>query len=119
MKQASGILIIENNKVLAVSRKEDPTDFGLPCGKVEDGESFSQAAIRELGQETGLIASNLSLVFWDYVNEYLVKTFVTGNYSGIIQTKEKGIVEFVDFDVIFNGSFGNYNKKLFKRLGLI
>jgi 8-oxo-dGTP pyrophosphatase MutT (NUDIX family) len=119
MNSAACILIIENNKVLAVSRKYDLEDFNLPGGAVEEGETFAKAAIRELKQETGLYASNLSLVFWDYNKDWLVKTFVPATYSGTIYTTEKGKVDFIDFGVLIAGSFGEYNKKLLKHLRLI
>lgn len=41
-------------KVLAVSRKDDPNDLGLPGGKAEDGETPFEAVVREVEEETGL-----------------------------------------------------------------
>ena len=56
MKEAVQIVILnEKNEVLAVSRKDNHKDFGLPGGKV-DPEDFSNvdAIIREVKEETGL-----------------------------------------------------------------
>ena len=68
MKKASCILLIdEKNKLfLSVSLKTDKTDFNLPGGKVEKGETFKQAAIREMKEETGLDILEKDLIMFPF-----------------------------------------------------
>ena len=56
-----GIAILLENKVL-LTRREDFECWCLPGGKVEDGESLGQSAIREIYEETGLIVKIERLV---------------------------------------------------------
>jgi ADP-ribose pyrophosphatase YjhB (NUDIX family) len=48
-----GIAILQENKVL-LTRREDFGSWCIPGGKVEDGESLGQSAVREIKEETGL-----------------------------------------------------------------
>jgi 8-oxo-dGTP diphosphatase len=101
MKKASCILLIdeENKLFLSVSLKTDKTDFNLPGGKVEKGETFKQAAIREMKEETGLDILELDLIKFqkDFVDGYQVITYLTTKYTNKIYTKEKGIVKWLPY----------------------
>lgn len=100
--------------ILAVSRKDDHTAFGLPGGKYEKSDiTLKNCAKREFFEETGLSIDDLKLIYvhdddYNYVNF----TF-TGNISGEINTQEAGIVKWVSKETLLNGPFGFYNKLLF------
>ena len=116
--EAACVLIIANDgKILAVSRKTNPDDFGMPGGKVDPGETPAEAAARELQEETGLTATNLRQVFADFDGDCTCYTFV-GQISGEIDTDESGVIRWVDPEVMLRGSFGDYNRKLFAVVGL-
>lgn len=115
---ATVLCIADNGKILAVSRRDDPTAFGLPGGKIDPGETAEQAAARELQEETGLTVTDLRPVFVrKEADGYTTTTFV-GKVSGNIRTDEEGVVKWVDRQQLFDGPFGEYNRKLFAHLGL-
>jgi 8-oxo-dGTP pyrophosphatase MutT (NUDIX family) len=55
-------MVVHGGHVLAITRGYDMADLSLPGGKLEDGESFGHAAIRELWEETRVDASRSRLV---------------------------------------------------------
>lgn len=120
VKQAACCLIIaDDGKILAVSRKDNPSDFGLPGGKVDPAEDAITAAARELKEETGLIAVNLHPIFTrKEVDGFTTTTFAT-EVEGQINTEESGVIRWVTPEVLCQGCFGEYNKRLFRKLGRI
>ncbi|MCF3136879.1 NUDIX hydrolase [Streptomyces olivochromogenes] len=56
---AAAVVMDEQGRVLLVRRSERerflPRVWGVPCGKVEPGESPRDGALRELKEETGLL----------------------------------------------------------------
>lgn len=118
---AACILIIsDDGKVLAVSRKDDPSDFGLPGGKVDPGEDAKTAAIRELKEETGLDVRDVREIFDDVDDTHHVTTFFAEAH-GTIDTDESGVIRWVDIAVLTNPNtsrFYSYNRKLFKAIGI-
>jgi ADP-ribose pyrophosphatase YjhB (NUDIX family) len=55
---AAGVVLVQQGRVLLVKRRWDPRAgaWCLPAGFMEAGETPEQSAIRELEEETGLIA---------------------------------------------------------------
>ena len=53
MIELAGNLIVEDEKILLLYR-EDESHWEVPGGKVEDGESATEAAVREAEEEIGV-----------------------------------------------------------------
>ena len=50
---AASVFIETSFGILGVSRKDDFDDWGLPGGKISEGETAIEGAVRELREETG------------------------------------------------------------------
>lgn len=115
-KKAVFILLIKDDLILTVSRKNNPDDFNLPGGKVDQGETEEEAVVRELKEETGLDITNIRKIFTNSAYRDYLASYWTGDFTGSIQTTEKGVVKWIDQETLFKGSFGEYNRLLFKSL---
>jgi len=111
-KEAVTAVMFYGDKVLAVSRKTDFNDFGLPGGKLDPGENHTYALVREIFEETGLTPIEFEPVFTREDGEYKTTTYLVKKWIGQIVKREAGLVEWVDYEVIEKGSFGLYNAQL-------
>jgi len=57
-----GLIAWRGNCLLLLERQKFPPGMACPAGHVEAGETFEQAAARELLEETGLVARSLRLL---------------------------------------------------------
>lgn len=121
-RSAACCFILKNGKVLAVSRRNDPTMWGMPGGKVDIGEDAEHAAARELMEETGLTATSMSQIYTAVdAQGYRTTTFSCG-VQGKIDTDESGVVRWVDPSVLIDPStspFVKYNRELLQTLGML
>lgn len=111
---AAAVIVMEAGKVLAVSRKDDHSNMGLPSGKLGHRESHSAAAIRETYEETGyhVILDLNTPPYHDVYDGYSVVTFKAYRVNDVpdaVSPEETGRVAFVPLQEILDGSFGGYN----------
>ena len=127
-----------NGNVLVQDKKNHPTWHGwnFPGGHVEKGESFTESAVREVKEETGLDIKNPKLcgtVHWchkDTDERYIVLLYKSNEFSGeLVDKTDEGEVFRIDkndfckyqlspnFDTYLkvflsddNEAFGLYNK---------
>ena len=94
-------LITDGDRMLLQNRtKNDWQGYTLPGGHVEPGESFVDAVIREMKEETGLNIKNPRLVgvkqFPIKDGRYVVLLFKTTEYNGTVVSSDEGQMEWVE-----------------------
>ena len=90
-----GSVLLQNRK------KEDWQGWALPGGHVEPGESFVDAVIREMQEETGLTVRSPRLVgvkqFPLEAGRYVVLLFKATEWSGTLASSEEGEMAWVEY----------------------
>tara|TARA_R110000851_G_scaffold47424_2_gene115175 strand:- start:18890 stop:19312 length:423 start_codon:yes stop_codon:yes gene_type:complete len=115
---AQVVILNDKGEVCLVSRKEDHSDFGLAGGKVDEGETYEEAAIREVKEETGLDIKNLTMIFAMHRKGRMGHTFIA-EYSGEInydKEKEPHVVKWGKMQEAVDGKFGYWNSLVRKSL---
>ena len=98
------LCLIENgDKLLLQNRvKNDWKGYTLPGGHVELGESFVDACIREVKEETNLDIKNPKLVgvkqFPGEAGRYIVFLFKTTEFSGNLISSDEGEMEWKEYN---------------------
>jgi len=108
----TAVILNDKGQVLAVSRKDDHSDFGIIGGWVDTkDDSLEMAICREIKEETGLIVKPTNLLQVLSMNRggNMSYSYYVKDYEGEIETDEPHIVKWTDFDEIKNGSFGYWN----------
>jgi 8-oxo-dGTP diphosphatase len=118
--------MIRDGKILAVSRKDNHSDLGLPGGKIDPGETPEQALVRELLEEIGVRIKEFRKIFEDLdrvvggerrpCRAYLIET-----WEGEPVSQERAILDWVYPSRLLEptNSFHQYNQKLFDHIGPI
>lgn len=97
-------MVYDGNKILLQDRVEkDWCGFTFPGGHVEKEESFVQAIIREIYEETGLTIREPKLCGvkqfqTDEDERYIVLLFKTNKFKGTLISSDEGEMRWIDRD---------------------
>ena len=94
-------MVTDGDRILLQNRvKEDWQGYTFPGGHVEHGESFVDAVIREIKEETGLTIISPKLAgikqFPIEGGRYIVLLFKATQYEGELHSSEEGKMEWVE-----------------------
>lgn len=110
---AAVVIIERDGQVLAVSRRDNHADLGLPGGKIEPGESPITAACREAAEELGATVCNPMLASIADVGGIAVFIYRAELIGALVEhvNSEGARVCWTYPQKICQGSFGKFNKK--------
>ena len=119
------LLMDDDGQVLAISRGEDTSKWGMPGGKVENNESLDVAVVREMYEETGYVIASPQSVYTAFVpgeTNFICTTFIAQVVAKAPDAPRshpfEGEVAWVDPTVLANGPFGEYNQALYVHLNI-
>ena len=105
IRKAVRCYLIKDNEVVVIKYKKGNKKEGyydIPGGKIEEGESPKQTAIREMKEETGIEIQNLKykgIMTIEYPDRmFIFDTFISKEYEGEPQEFEENTSEWIDID---------------------
>jgi 8-oxo-dGTP pyrophosphatase MutT (NUDIX family) len=114
--KGAGAILFKEGKVLLVKHshvaKQKTGVYGLPAGRWQEGETEKQTAIRELFEETGLVAAENEVVEFpgNYVEatlemksgpeDHSFRVFIAKSWKGELKGSEEAVPEWMDLEKI-------------------
>jgi len=84
-RKAAGVLVINDEGYMLLGRRSDNGLWATPGGHVDKDETFEEAALRELREETGITGKNPQQILHNVYRGYDSKTFVVTSFRGKIK----------------------------------
>ena len=105
VRNAVRVFVVAGNKVLCIRYKEENIGYiDIPGGKIEEGETGVEAAIREVREETGIEVNNLEEVgnvAIEYPDRiYNMNVFVANDYKGNTRNNKENDAFFLDIEYL-------------------
>lgn len=107
IRKAIRCFVIEENKVIVIQYKQGNRKAGyydIPGGKIEDGESSMEAAIREMKEETKVDVIDIKhkgIMHIKYSDrEYIFDIFFTNKYSGVPSETEENFSKWISIEEV-------------------
>jgi ADP-ribose pyrophosphatase YjhB (NUDIX family) len=109
---------------IGIFRASNNPGIALPCGKIEDGESAREAALREFLEETGVKCRiTKDAPFVDFVGNTEVTMFFGDIHLGEervpLKSSREGISGWYTKEEMLKGPYGDYNLKAFRHFGVL
>lgn len=105
----TNMCMVQNGTHVLVQKRNDPSwpGYVFPGGHVECGESFTDAVIREVFEETGITIAHPKLCglkqFWTAEGyRYIVFLYRTHCWSGELRSSEEGEALWMTLDELAN-----------------
>jgi len=119
--RAACLLVVDKHRKKFLSIFKQHGSYDIPGGKTKVIESFEDAAIRELQEETGIIVEkrNMIKIMDAFDGEFKVVTFLAFCHSGKIQTQEDHLVSWIPYKYLNynrNPKWQKYNKLVYEKL---
>lgn len=108
VRKAVRCYLIKDNKVVAIKYKTGRKRryYDIPGGKIEEGETPKQTAIREVMDETGLSISNpvyKGNIIIEYPNRiYDFDIFISNEFEGKLQEFEENTSVLIDINTLLD-----------------
>lgn len=110
---AAVTFLSRGGKVLSVSRGNDLTNLNMPGGGIEPNENPKDAAIRELQEETGLIARDAIPLGSIVDNGRVIHLFRVTSWTGKLTPSSEGVPSWEDPEILLKSEFGRtFNRVL-------
>jgi len=120
VRKAVRCYLIKDGKVVVTKYNEgQPTAgyYDIPGGKIEDGETAEQAAIREMEEETGIVVKNLKhrgRFIADNPNKIFdFEVFLTADFEGEPQDFAENTSEWIEIEELLK------KEKIFSNIMLL
>ncbi len=113
-------MVYKRNKILVLDRKTaDWPGVTFPGGHIEPHESFVDAVIREVKEETGLtiqhpVLTGVKQFTYDSGVRYIVLFYKTNHYEGTLKSTQEGDVFWIDKKDLHTYKLANDFDKMFE-----